>query len=77
MGGELKSTFCLVKDGQAILSQHQGDLQNAETFDDYCKNLRPLRETFQHRPAFVGRPPPRLSVAKTWRGTRAGEMTRR
>jgi hydrogenase maturation protein HypF len=28
MGGELKATFCLVKDGQAILSQHQGDLEN-------------------------------------------------
>ena len=25
MGGELKATFCLVKDGQALLSQHQGD----------------------------------------------------
>ena len=38
-GGELKSTFCLVKDGAAILSQHQGDLEDAATFDDYQKNL--------------------------------------
>ncbi len=54
MGGELKSTFCLVKDGQAILSQHQGDLENAATYDDYCKNLRLYAETYQHRPkAFV------------------------
>ena len=30
MGGELKATFCLVKDGEAILSQHQGDLENAD-----------------------------------------------
>ncbi|HEY4986271.1 MAG TPA: hypothetical protein VII39_06590, partial [Bradyrhizobium sp.] len=37
MGGELKATFCLIKDGAAILSQHQGDLENAETFDDYRK----------------------------------------
>ncbi|PLZ76708.1 hypothetical protein CBP20_21465, partial [Fischerella thermalis WC213] len=32
MGGELKNTFCLLKDGQAILSQHLGDLENAATF---------------------------------------------
>ena len=31
MGGELKATFCLLKDGQAVLSQHQGDLENAAT----------------------------------------------
>jgi hydrogenase maturation protein HypF len=38
-GGELKSSFCLIKDGVAILSQHQGDLEDAATFDDYQKNL--------------------------------------
>jgi hydrogenase maturation protein HypF len=38
-GGELKSTFCLIKDGAAILSQHQGDLEDVATFDDYQKNL--------------------------------------
>jgi hydrogenase maturation protein HypF len=38
-GGQLKSTFCLIKDGLAILSQHQGDLEDAATFDDYQKNL--------------------------------------
>ena len=38
-GGELKSTFCLIKAGAAILSQHQGDLEDVATFDDYQKNL--------------------------------------
>jgi len=28
VGGELKSTFCLLKDGQAVLSQHIGDLED-------------------------------------------------
>ncbi|HWA89902.1 MAG TPA: carbamoyltransferase HypF [Rhizomicrobium sp.] len=48
-GGELKSTFCLVKDGAAILSQHQGDLEDAATFDDYQKNMRLYRALFAHR----------------------------
>ncbi|HEX4296025.1 MAG TPA: carbamoyltransferase HypF [Rhizomicrobium sp.] len=49
-GGELKSTFCLVKDGQAILSQHQGDLEDAATFDDYQKNMALYRALYNHRP---------------------------
>ena len=49
-GGELKATFCLVKDGEAILSQHQGDLENVETFDDYRKNLALYAELFRHGP---------------------------
>ena len=51
MGGELKATFCLLKDGQAILSQHQGDLENAATLDDYQKNRALYREIFAHAPA--------------------------
>src|SRR5580658_136762 len=45
-GGELKSAFCLIKDGAAILSQHQGDLEDAATFDDYQKNLELYRELY-------------------------------
>ena len=44
MGGELKATFCLVKDGEAILSQHQGDLDDAATCDDYrARSRRSMR----------------------------------
>ena len=50
MGGELKSTFCLVKDGAAILSQHQGDLEDIRTFDDYRKNLALYAKLFDHAP---------------------------
>lgn len=32
MGSELKNTFCLLRDGQAILSQHLGDLANTTVF---------------------------------------------
>jgi hydrogenase maturation protein HypF len=53
MGGELKASFCLVKDGQAILSQHQGDLEEAATFDDFRKNLGLYIRLFEHKPAAV------------------------
>jgi hydrogenase maturation protein HypF len=70
MGGELKTTFGLVKDGEAILSQHQGDLENVETFDDYRRNLALYAELFHHAPrALVAdRHPEYLSakLAREW-----------
>ncbi len=35
LGGELKSTFCIVKEGHAYLSQHLGDLDHAPARDFY------------------------------------------
>jgi len=50
MGGELKSTFCLIRDGQAILSQHLGDLENASSFDDFRRTLDLYLGLFGHTP---------------------------
>jgi len=63
-GAELKSTFCLVKRGAAILSQHQGDLENIETLEDFVKNLCLYTDLFQHRPKLlvVDRHPEYLST---------------
>lgn len=50
-GGELKCTFCLLKDGKAVLSQHIGDLEDARTLDDYRHNLDHYAALFDHAPA--------------------------
>ena len=49
-GAELKATFCLVKDGRAIVSQHQGDLENVATFEEYEKNLKLYKALYEHVP---------------------------
>ncbi|MGJ5672382.1 MAG: carbamoyltransferase HypF [Nostochopsis sp.] len=53
MGGELKNTFCLLKDGQAILSQHLGDLENAATFTAYQNTLNLYLNLFEHQPEAI------------------------
>ncbi|MBW4434966.1 MAG: carbamoyltransferase HypF [Pelatocladus maniniholoensis HA4357-MV3] len=53
MGGELKNTFCLLKDGQAILSQHLGDLENAATFTAYKNTLNLYLNLFEHKPEAI------------------------
>ena len=50
MGGELKASACLVKDGMAIPTQHLGDLENAATYSDYRKAIELYSNLFGHNP---------------------------
>ena len=52
-GGELKSTFCLVKSGAAILSQHQGDLENVETYEEYQSSLNLFQDLYEFKPELL------------------------
>jgi len=38
-GADLKNTFCLVKDGHAIISQHIGDLKDFRAAEEYEKQI--------------------------------------
>ena len=49
-GGELKNTFCFVQDGQAILSQHLGDLENPAANVAYADAMQLFESLFRHAP---------------------------
>ena len=53
MGGELKNTFALLRDGQVTLSQHLGDLEDARTWREYTRTLQLYRELFAHTPQAI------------------------
>ncbi|OCQ99786.1 carbamoyltransferase HypF [Oscillatoriales cyanobacterium USR001] len=53
MGGELKNTFCLLRDGKAILSQHLGDLENAAAFNSYGDTLNLYLSLFEQKPEII------------------------
>lgn len=46
MGSEIKNTFCFIHEGQAMLSQHIGDLGYAAVYEDYRRNLDRFRTIF-------------------------------
>ncbi len=64
MGGELKNTFCLIKGGRAVLSQHMGDLEDLPTFRDYRHNLDLYQHLYELEPdcLVVDRHPEYLST---------------
>jgi len=65
LGAELKSTFCLIVDGEAVLSQHLGDLEDALTCADFERTIARYEHLFDRRPAAVAvdRHPNYLSAA--------------
>ncbi len=53
MGGELKATFCLLRQGQAVVSQHIGDLEEAATHADYRAMLALYRQIYDFAPQVI------------------------
>ena len=52
-GAELKNTFCLTKENHAFLSQHIGDLQNAEAFKFFADSIEHFKRLFRIEPELV------------------------
>ncbi len=53
MGAELKNCLCLTRGQDAFLSQHIGDLQNAETLQFYHEVLQHLQDLLQVKPKLI------------------------
>ena len=47
LGGELKNSFCLLRDGRALVSHHIGDLENAPTHEDYQRAIADYQRLFE------------------------------
>jgi len=52
-GAELKNTFCLAKGHHAFVSQHIGDLENAETLRSFTEGIEHFRRLFDVSPQIV------------------------
>ncbi len=52
-GGEEKSTFCLTRDREAFVSQHIGDLENAETLAHFEATAELFRRLFRVAPELL------------------------
>ncbi|MBN3036126.1 MAG: carbamoyltransferase HypF [Bacteroidales bacterium] len=52
-GAELANCFCVGKGKQAILSQHIGDLKNAETWEFFAESLQRFKRLFRVDPSLV------------------------
>ena len=57
MGGQMKGAICLLRDGQAMLSHHLGDLDEALCFDEFRRAIADYRALFDHHPALIALDP--------------------
>ncbi|MBN1142442.1 MAG: carbamoyltransferase HypF [Deltaproteobacteria bacterium] len=53
VGAELKNTVCLTSGNRAVLSQHIGDLKNAEVFGSFEASIVHLRKIFEIEPRII------------------------
>jgi hydrogenase maturation protein HypF len=53
VGGELKSTVCLLDGGEAVMSEHLGDLTRPETFRHFVRAVDRLKELCGFEPQVV------------------------
>lgn len=53
VGGELKNTFCLTRDIYAFLSQHIGDMENAETLASFEQSVAHFQRLFRIQPQAI------------------------
>ncbi|NHB77783.1 carbamoyltransferase HypF [Rhodobacter calidifons] len=68
LGGQMKGAICLVKNGQALLGHHLGDLDATLSADEFVKAVADYRALFDHAPALVA-----VDAHPGYRATQAGQ----
>ena len=68
LGGELKNTICLLRDGEAIVSQHLGDLEEARTADEFERTVGLYQDLFACRPRHIA-----VDLHPDYRASRFGQ----
>jgi hydrogenase maturation protein HypF len=53
VGGELKNTVCIVRDNEAFLSQHVGDLENLESYNFFGEAIQHLQRILEVQPRVI------------------------
>jgi hydrogenase maturation protein HypF len=53
VGGELKNTFCLAREGWAFLSQHIGDLKTFATYQHFTREIAEWQRLMRVQPAAI------------------------
>ncbi|MBT9130163.1 MAG: Carbamoyltransferase HypF [candidate division WS2 bacterium] len=49
-GADLKNSFTFIKDGYAFISQHNGDLEDYQTYTNYQRNIEIFQKLFRLEP---------------------------
>ncbi|MDP4090234.1 MAG: carbamoyltransferase HypF [Bacillota bacterium] len=52
-GSNMKNTFCISKENFLFLSQHNGDLENLETYTHYVNNIEHFKQIFLFAPEYI------------------------
>jgi hydrogenase maturation protein HypF len=52
-GSNMKNTFCISKNNFLFLSQHNGDLENLETYNHYVNNIEHFKNIFLFKPDYI------------------------
>ncbi|MCT8976687.1 carbamoyltransferase HypF [Clostridium sp. CX1] len=52
-GSNMKNTFCITKENFLFLSQHNGDLENLETYEHYKRNIEHFENIFDFSPRYI------------------------
>ncbi|MGE5702535.1 MAG: carbamoyltransferase HypF [Clostridia bacterium] len=64
-GGDLKNTFCLLQDGQAINSHHIGEVEQLESVENYRQSVAHMVQLLGLAPAVIGYDPhPHFRVSR-------------